>query len=159
MQLILTTILIVIITGKVYYKNLKYANIFYQFTNNIYMKNKKFKSNFIVKGLFGLAIGFVNGFFGGGGGMIAVPVMKKFMGLTTKQSHASAIFVILPLSIASTITYITTNTLNISNGLPIIISVIVGGVVGSFLLKNLRSKIIEFIFALVMIIAGIRLIF
>ena len=122
------------------------------------MKREKDKSNFLKKALFGLAVGFVNGFFGGGGGMIAVPAMKK-LGLKTKESHASAIFVILPISIASTITYITTDSLNLEGGLPIIISVFAGGVVGSFLLKKLQSKVVEFIFALVMIGAGVRMMF
>ena len=122
------------------------------------MKRVKDKSNFLKKALFGLAVGFVNGFFGGGGGMIAVPAMKK-LGLKTKESHASAIFVILPISIASTITYITTDSLNLEGGLPIIISVFVGGIVGSFLLKKLQSKVVEFIFAIVMIGAGVRMMF
>ncbi len=122
------------------------------------MKREKNKSNYLKKALFGLAVGVVNGFFGGGGGMIAVPAMKR-LGLNTKESHASAIFVILPISIASTITYITTDSLNIEGGLPIIISVFLGGIVGSFLLKKLQSKVIEFIFALVMIGAGVRMMF
>ena len=123
------------------------------------MKNKNKIGNYITKGLFGLAIGITNGFFGGGGGMIAVPVMKKFFGLNTKQSHASAIFVILPISIASTITYMMTDSLDLTGGVPIIISVVVGGVLGSFLLKKLRSVVVDFIFALVMIGAGLRLVF
>ena len=52
------------------------------------------------------AVGFVNGFFGGGGGMLLVPLLEKVLKCPVKKSHATAIAVILPISIASAITYI-----------------------------------------------------
>ena len=56
---------------------------------------KKSKKIFIL--LFcGMIIGLLNGFFGGGGGMIVVPLFAFLLGLTEKQSHATAIFTINP---------------------------------------------------------------
>lgn len=105
----------------------------------------------------GIFIGFLNGFFGGGGGMIAVPVLANILKFTTKESHASAIFIILPLCITSVITYYTLNTFDFSNGTFVCIGVMFGGIIGAFLLKHLNNKIIEFSFALIMVIAGIKL--
>ena len=56
--------------------------------------------------LVGCFVGFINGFFGGGGGMIAVPTLAKFYDLEEKKAHATSIAVILPLSIASSIIYL-----------------------------------------------------
>ena len=57
-------------------------------------KSLKLKTIYIVSGF---KIGFLNGVFGGGGGMIAVPLLQNVLKLDTKTSHASAIFIILPL--------------------------------------------------------------
>jgi len=54
----------------------------------------------------GLVTGAVNGLFGGGGGMVAVPLLKNMLGYEDKQSHATAIFVIAPVCAASAIVYI-----------------------------------------------------
>ena len=43
----------------------------------------------------GVCIGIVNGLFGAGGGMIAVPILK-YMGFERKDAHKNAIAVILP---------------------------------------------------------------
>ena len=51
---------------------------------------------------FGVAVGLVNGVFGAGGGMLAVPLLKK-SGLDQKQSHANAVAVILPITVISAI--------------------------------------------------------
>lgn len=53
----------------------------------------------------GLLTGAVNGLFGAGGGMLAVPVLTYVAGLDERKSHATAIAVILPLCIISTIVY------------------------------------------------------
>ena len=46
----------------------------------------------------GAATGAANGLFGGGGGMIAVPLLRA-QGLEEKRAHATAIAVILPVSL------------------------------------------------------------
>ena len=38
-------------------------------------------------------------FFGGGGGMVCVPILQKVLFLESKQAHATAIAVIFPLSL------------------------------------------------------------
>ena len=38
----------------------------------------------------GLLLGAVNGLFGGGGGMIGVPVLSDVLGYERKQAHATA---------------------------------------------------------------------
>ena len=106
----------------------------------------------------GLITGFINGFFGGGGGMIAVPVLANILKFTTKESHASALFIILPLCLTSAITYYILNTFDFTNGFFVCLGTIIGGAIGALLLKNLDSKIVEFAFAIIMITAGIKLI-
>ncbi len=106
-----------------------------------------------------MVIGFINGFFGGGGGMICVPLLEKMLHLDNKYSHATAIAVILPISFVSAIIYTLGGHIETVPFLTVGIGVLLGGVAGSFLLKFLPSKTIRIIFVFVMLAGGIRLLF
>lgn len=112
----------------------------------------------IILAVCGAAIGFVNGLFGGGGGMICVPILQKVLHLQDKYSHATAIVVIFPISLVSAIIYCLSGNLEIVPFATIGSGVVLGGIVGSFLLKFLPEKIIRVIFVLIMLAGGIRLI-
>jgi len=119
--------------------------------------NKKVEKTVMIAG--GSVIGFINGFFGGGGGMICVPLLQKVLKRQTKISHASAIAIILPISIVSAITYVINGNFELMVTLKAGGGVILGGIVGALLLKKLNSVIINLIFSILMIIAGVKLIF
>ena len=126
--------------------------------NKIAIKTSKNRSSRIFYSiLIGGLAGLINGLFGGGGGMIVVPMLVFFLGVSTKKSHATAILIILPLSIVSGIFYIAFGSMDLSVGIPVSIGVTVGGVVGAFLLDKLSSKWIVVIFSLVMVVAGVKM--
>lgn len=104
----------------------------------------------------GAAIGIANGFFGGGGGMLCVPLLEKVFHEETKRSHATAILIILPISIASAITYVVKGVCDWNITLYVGLGVLAGGLIGALLLGKLKSDIIAIIFALIMIGVGIR---
>jgi hypothetical protein len=116
------------------------------------------KEKFILA-LCGAIIGFINGFFGGGGGMVCVPLLEKVLHLPNKYSHATAIVVILPISFVSAIIYMLSGNLETIPFLTVGSGVILGGIVGSYLLKFLPSKIVRIIFVFIMLAGGIRLLF
>ncbi len=114
------------------------------------------KSKFLLC-ICGAIIGFINGFFGGGGGMICVPLLEKVLHLPNKYSHATAIVIIFPISFISTVIYLLSGNLETVSFLTIGTGVLLGGIVGSFALKFLPAKIIRIIFVFVMLAGGIRL--
>ncbi|MEG0693689.1 MAG: sulfite exporter TauE/SafE family protein [Oscillospiraceae bacterium] len=107
--------------------------------------------------LLGFFAGILNGFFGAGGGLLVVPMLEASE-LETKQSHATSIAIILPLSIMSTIMYII-------NGVKIDISILsitiplglLGAILGSFLLTKIKSTWLKKIFGVIMIISAVRI--
>ena len=103
-------------------------------------------------------VGLINGFFGGGGGMLCVPLIEKGLNVENKKAHATAIAVILPLSIVSSVVYILSNDLDLKNISLLTVGVLIGGILGAFLLKKLNNKIIRIIFAVVMLVAGIKMV-
>ena len=106
-----------------------------------------------------VTIGFLNGFFGGGGGMICVPLLKHFYKLEDKVAHATTLFVMLPLSIISAIVYWNKMGDFSFKYLYMISGVIVGGVIGAMLLKKLSNKAINIIFGIIIVLGGIRMLF
>lgn len=107
----------------------------------------------------GLAAGIINGLLGGGGGMIVVPGLALTLGLTAKKSHATALAVILPASVISACVLLFTfkNDLVLLSATTLGVSA--GGVVGALLLKKLKNPAITKIFAVLMLLAGIKLLF
>ena len=108
--------------------------------------------------LSGTIIGFLNGFFGGGGGMICVPILQKVLNLDSKKAHATAIAIIFPLSLISAFIYVYNGVIQSLPLLATTIGVVSGGLLGAFALKVLPPKAIKIIFALIMFVGGIKLI-
>ena len=103
--------------------------------------------------LTGIAVGICNGFFGSGGGMIAVPMLEKG-GSEAKKAHATSIAITLPLSIISGLVYFKGGSLDIWQAVKFIPLGIVGAAV---LMKKLSNSLLKRIFGLLMIIAGVRI--
>lgn len=104
----------------------------------------------------GLLIGGINGLLGAGGGMIAVPMLKK-AGLEQKEAHANAVAVILPISVLSAVLYIIKGYVGIPDALPYVPTGIIGSVLGTMILKKISPVWLKRIFGAFMVYAGIRL--
>jgi uncharacterized membrane protein YfcA len=117
--------------------------------------NKKFKQNFLYA-VSGVAIGLVNGILGAGGGMIAVPLLKK-AGLSQKQCHTNAIAVILPITVISASIYLYKGDVTINQALIYMPTGLLGAIIGTYLLKKISPTWLKRIFGGLMIYAGIRL--
>ncbi len=115
----------------------------------------KIKENIIVA-VIGTAIGFVNGILGAGGGMLAVPLLKK-IGFTQKESHTNAIAIILPITIVSAAIYLFKDFVTIKDSLIYIPTGLLGAVLGTYLLKKISPKWLKRIFGILMVYAGVRL--
>lgn len=106
----------------------------------------------------GLMIGAVNGLLGAGGGMLTVPVLSSLGGLSTKKSHATAIGIILPLTVVSAIMYTIRGIYHVRLGLISASGITVGGLIGAILLNRIPKNITSLVFYTLMIAAGIKMI-
>ena len=120
-------------------------------------KNNVTEKFFLV--LAGVLTGICNGLFGGGGGMITVPVLTMLCGYEPKKAHATAIAVILPVSIISAIIYIVKGYFELKLSIAVGVGVIAGGILGAVLLKKFSNSVITKIFAVLMLVAGVKLLF
>lgn len=118
-------------------------------------KSKKFLYSAII----GLSAGLINGLFGGGGGMVVVPMLMFLLKYLPKNAHATAILIILPLSLISGMFYAVFGSVKLDLVIPVLIGVVSGGILGAFLLSKLSSKWLVIIFSAVMTVAGLKMLF
>lgn len=131
----------------------------YDKSNNKILNKKNIdKKQFFLIILSSVFIGFFNGFLGGGGGMICVPLLEHVLHIDNKKAHATTICVIAGLSVVSSIFYFVKNDFEFNMILFTAIGVFVGGFLGAFLLNKLSGKYVRLIFAILMLIAGVQMV-
>jgi uncharacterized membrane protein YfcA len=118
---------------------------------------KKIKCNSKLMAI-GLITGLINGLFGSGGGTVLVPCLVFLMDVEDHKAHATAIAIILPLSILSSIIYYRYNVVDIALTGKVAVGSVLGGIVGSMLLNKLSVNVLRKFFGIVMIIAAVRMV-
>lgn len=112
----------------------------------------KQRQRFIFAGLFA---GLVNGLFGGGGGMVLLPSLRKG-GLPQKQAFATCVAIIFPICLVSASVFLLRTPFDFLTALPYLIGGAVGGSVGGKLFKNVSNVWLRRIFAAFMLYGGAR---
>ena len=85
------------------------------------------KYNYLGLILAGLGAGAVNGLFGGGGGMLLVPLLSMLTQLEEREIFSSSIAVILPICIVSIVATVITGTGAWFDAFPYLIGSAAGG--------------------------------
>ena len=117
---------------------------------------KALKKGNLMTALSGLSIGFVNGLLGAGGGIIAVPILKR-LGLERKEAHANAVAVILPITLLSAVLYLLKGYVSLADSFVFIPGGLVGSLMGTYCLKKISPVWLKRIFGGFMVYAGVRL--
>lgn len=120
-------------------------------------KNKKILKSFATFGV-GLLAGFINGFFGAGGGLLLVPMISLVAKDESKISHATTLGCVLFMCLSSSIIYFIKKEFDLKFILVCGIGSVLGSLIGTKLLKKLKNNIIDLVFSLVLIAAGIFMI-
>lgn len=117
----------------------------------------KRKQNYLLW-FIGFVSGIFNGLCGSGGGIILVPSLTYFTKVEKHNAHATAIAVILPLTVISSFIYLKSGIIDINTTITVTIGTIIGAFIGSKLLTKLPINILRKIFGTFMIIAAIRMV-
>ena len=106
--------------------------------------------------LAGGAAGLANGFFGGGGGSILVPLLTRGCGLEQRQAFATSVAVILPLCALSAAIYLLRGGLDLQAALPYLVGGLAGGWAGGRLFRGVRIGWLKRGFGLLLLYGGVR---
>ncbi|HLD52231.1 MAG TPA: sulfite exporter TauE/SafE family protein [Sediminibacterium sp.] len=108
----------------------------------------------------GLAAGFLSGLVGIGGGIIMVPALVFFLGLTQKQAQGTSLGVlVLPVVALAVWQYHKQGQINFNHVFLIAIAFITGGFLGSKLALSLSDDKMKKIFAVVLLLLSIKMLF
>ena len=105
----------------------------------------------------GFLIGLCNALLGAGGGLLAVPYFRK-NGHTQKKAQMLSLCVTLPLSAISAAYYLLRGYVTLSDALPFVPLGAAGALAGTFLFKKSPDKLLHLLFALLMLWAGVRMV-
>lgn len=108
--------------------------------------------NFIL----GAVTGFLNGLFGSGGGVVAVPCLEK-SGAEPKKAHATSVALIFGLSVITAVAYLLGGRLDFGLAWRFIPYGLIGAVIGTFLLKKIPNSLLRRIFGIIIIAGAVRI--
>ena len=104
----------------------------------------------------GFGAGVINGLLGAGGGMVVVPLLSA-LGVRGKKSHATALMVIVPLSLVSAVLYLVQGRVTVMDALPWLPGSLLGAYLGSRLMPKISTGWLKLVFGGLMLWGGIRL--
>ena len=97
--------------------------------------------------LSGAAAGAVNGLFGGGGGMVLLPLLDRWCGRDAKTAFASCTAVVLPMCLVSAAVCAARGAVPWGQALPYLIGGLLGGLAGGRLLPRVSAVWLRRLFA------------
>ncbi len=107
--------------------------------------------------LVGLAAGFLAGMFGVGGGILIVPALVLIVKMDQRIAHGTSLAAVLPISVASFITYWANDHVDFRVALCLAIGAIGGAVIGTKLLHVLSHRTLSLAFSGLLIVTAVRL--
>jgi uncharacterized protein len=109
--------------------------------------------------LIGLAAGIFGGMVGLGGGVIMIPAMVYFLGISQIEAQGTSLAVMLPpVGLFAVMNYYKSGQLNFKYAILIAIAFTIGGYFGSKIALNLPVSTVKKIFGFALIIIALKMI-
>ena len=116
-------------------------------------------STFIILIIIGLLAGILSGLVGVGGGILMIPLLIIFLGLTQHEAQGTALFAMLPpIGILAAINYYKEGFVRWEYAIVIAFTFVIGGYLGSKLSLSLPPQMVRRIFGVIMLLGAIKLI-
>ena len=95
----------------------------------------------------GAAAGAANGLFGGGGGMVFLPILSRLDTLPQRKLYATCVGVIFPVCLVSAAVYVWRGGVSLTAALPYLAGGLMGGLLGGKLYGRVPTKLLQWLFA------------
>ena len=102
----------------------------------------------------GGAAGLANGLFGGGGGMVFLPILSRFGGLEQRKLYATWVGIIFPVCAVSAGVYLWRGGVSWGTALPYLAGGLIGAALGGKLYGKVSTKLLKWLFAAFLFYAG-----
>ncbi len=105
----------------------------------------------------GLAAGLASGLLGVGGGIIIVPLLVAFIGLTQHQSHATSLAAIVPIATVGAARFALDGSIDYGLAGLLAAGSLVGAPLGAFLLARSSEGLLKLLFGLLVLAVSAQL--
>lgn len=102
----------------------------------------------------GGAAGLANGLFGGGGGMVVIPLLSRQ--LPPEKLYATCVGLIFPVCAVSAGVYLFTGGISLTEALPYLAGGAVGGWLGGKLYGKVSAQWLKWLFTAFLFYAGVK---
>lgn len=118
-------------------------------------------NSFIILALIGIGAGFLSGFMGVGGGIVIVPALVFFMGLSQHQAQGTSIaaIMLLPVGILSVMNYYKAGNVNFMYAAVVAGFFLAGSYVSSRWIQGIDAAVIKKVFAGVLVLVALKMFF
>ena len=103
--------------------------------------------------------GFLNGLLGAGGGLVLLLFLKRSLNLPAHKAHATALAVMLPLSVLSALIYIGSADTSLNIAVWLAAGGMIGGYLGAKVLKRIKPRYLGKMLGIILIFSAVRMIF
>lgn len=100
--------------------------------------------------------GLANGLFGGGGGMVLVPLLSRFSDLPPRKLYATCVGIIFPVCVVSSAVYLFQENCSLAEALPYLAGGLIGGYLGGKLYGKVPVAWLKWIFSAFLFYAGVK---
>lgn len=109
----------------------------------------------------GILAGILSGFMGVGGGVVMIPLMIVFLGYDQHEAQGMSLAVLaVPVTFLAAYNYHSSgHPINWKFALVIAVCFVIGGFVGSKFAVSINQEVLKKVFALVLVIAALKLFF
>lgn len=104
----------------------------------------------------GGAAGLANGLFGGGGGMVFLPILSRRGDLSQRKLYATCVGVIFPVCLVSAAVYLWKGGVSLMTALPYLAGGLLGGFLGGKLYGKISTRFLKRLFAAFLFYAGVK---
>lgn len=118
-------------------------------------------STLLILIVIGLLAGLLSGLIGVGGGIIIVPALVYFLGLSQHMAQGTSLALMLPpIGILAAMNYYKAGELNVKYAIVIAIAFIVGGYFGSKISIDVISEtLMKKLFGIILLVTAIKILF
>ncbi|QZE13484.1 sulfite exporter TauE/SafE family protein [Halosquirtibacter laminarini] len=111
-------------------------------------------------GIIGLIAGIVGGALGVGGGIVLIPALAMFFGMSQHMAQGTSIAILLPpTGILAAMTYHKQGFINWKYAFIIMIVFVLGAWIGAKFSVSLPDKTLKKVFAIYLVIVGVKMFF
>jgi uncharacterized membrane protein YfcA len=105
----------------------------------------------------GFAAGAASGLLGVGGGIVMVPGLVLVLGATQHQAHATSLAAIVPIGAVGFAIFALHGEVNYAIAGLLVLGALIGAPVGARAMSRVPERPLALVFAVVLVVAGVRL--